>query len=609
MTPAAKIILPFLFTVASITGAGHAVAQSMYRGTADHHYNYDSGIKGYFNEKAWKFYADAPIRSTALAAGNSVYFGSSRGIFYCLDKYTGNVRWMFKAGQAINSSAAMLDGNVFFSDNKQSLYAVNASTGKLTWKRPLGIAKSYDWAFDYTYSSPVITGNNIIIGSKDGNIYNVQARNGKVNWKFKTEGIVRSSPAVSEGVVYAGDTEGNFFAVDLHSGKQKWRFTTEGHVLDNTKFGFDRRAVIAAPVVVGDKLLFGGRDGFAYCLDKNTGKQLWRIDHEVSWIISAMAVKGSIVVTGTSDGHFVQGINLNNGKQLWKFHTVNVVWSSPVIDGDNVYIGSHEGMLYCLDLQTGMKLTGFQTGGIIFSSPVIDKQILYVGSDDGYLYALRSGSGNKAPQTARKYVFWDENLSSFNTNNDSRTKHYLNQNGYATLNREKLINMLSKKDSAANTVVVFATNFFPEEITKGEKSSLLRGYLDAGGKVVVTGNDPLILKYDAKEKDVVIRNFLYADSVIGIKYGPDDLRSFKGNQPAFVTKTGAEWGMKSFWAAALSVDPKQVDIVLGMDENGLASAWVKKFNPAEGSGFVQIWAGEGDRDLSFITKVAEYGLK
>ena len=64
-------------------------------------------------------------------------------------------------------------------------------------------------------------------------------------------------------------------------------------------------------------------------------------------------------------------------------------------------------------------------------------------------------------------------------------------------------------------------------------------------------------------KPVGIRNFLYADSVIGIKYGPDDLRSYKGNQPAFATKTGTEWGMKSFWATPLSIDPKQVDVVLG----------------------------------------------
>jgi len=600
------VLILFFFT--SFFGALHTYAQVMYRGTAAHNLNYNSGGKGFFNECAWKFDADAPIRSTVGVSGNSVYFGSSRGVFYSLNKNTGKVSWTFKPGHAINSSAAVHNGSVFFSDNKQSLYSLNAATGKLNWKTDLGIAKSYDWAFDYTYSSPAIVNGQILIGSKDGCIYNINEATGKVKWKFKTEGIVRSSPAVAGNVVYAGDTEGNFYAVGLSSGQQKWRFEIEGHTMQNEKFSFDRRAIIASPVVTGDKVIIGGRDGFLYCLDKNTGKRLWRVDHEVSWIISAVAVKDNIVVTGTSDGHFVQAVDLNTGGQIWKYHTVNVVWSSPIIDDDKVYIGSHEGAVYCLDLKTGRKLTSFQTGGIVFSSPVIDGHLLYVGSDDGYLYALKPGMGHLSPLAAHKYVFWDESIPAPN-GNDIRIRKYLTDNGYKRLDKGKLVKLIAEKDSAENAVIVFATNFFPDEITKGEKSSTLRSYLNAGGKIVVTTTDPLVLKYDTKYKSVVLRSFLYADSVIGIKYGPDDLRSYKGNQPAFRTKAGAEWGVQSFWASPLSVDQKQVDVVLGMDENGLASAWVKKFHKSSGSGFVQIWVGEGDRDLSFITRVAEYGLK
>ncbi|MGZ3778545.1 MAG: outer membrane protein assembly factor BamB family protein, partial [Mucilaginibacter sp.] len=581
----------FLLTAATLLCCvQQTVAQHMYRGNATHNVSYESGIMGFFNTCQWKFDAGAPIRSTAVAEGNSVYFGSSKGVFYRLNKNTGKVIWTFKPGYAINSSAAIHNGHVFFSDNKQSLYSLDAATGRLNWKTDLGPAKSYDWAFDYTYSSPALFNGQILIGSKDGCVYNIDEGTGKLNWKFKTEGIVRCSPAVAGNTVYAGDTEGNFFAIDQVTGKQKWRFALEGHVLQNEKFGFDRRAVIAAPVVTANKVIIGARDGFLYCLDKNTGKQLWRVDHEVSWIISAVAVKGNTVVTGTSDGHFVQAIDLNTGKQLWKYHTTNVVWSSPAIDGDKVYIGSHEGAIYCLDLKTGSKLTSFQTGGNVFSSPVIDGKMLFVGSDDGFLYALKPGSRYMSPHSANKYVFWDESITP--TANTARIKQYLADNGYAVLDREKLVARLAKADSAANSVVVFATNFFPEEITSGEKKSSLRRYLDAGGKIVVVGSNPLVLKYDQNVKSVVLRGFLYADSVIGIKYGPDDLRSYKGNQPAFCTKTGEEWGMKSFWAAPLSIDPKQVDAVLGRDENGLASAWVKKFNAAQGSGFVQIWAGE-----------------
>ncbi|MBS1531564.1 MAG: PQQ-binding-like beta-propeller repeat protein [Bacteroidetes bacterium] len=589
--------------------SGQSSAQYMYRGNAAHNLNYNSAVKGFFDACAWKFDADAPVRSTAVVAGNSVYFGSSRGIFYCLEKNSGKIKWTFRPAGAINSSAAVDNGNVFFSDNRQTLFSLNALTGSLNWKTNLGKAKSYDWAFDYTYSSPAISKGHILIGSKDGNVYNVDERTGTITWRFKTNGIVRSSPAIDGNTVYVGDSEGDFFAINLHSGRQQWRFEMEGRSLQNEKFGFDRRAVIAAPIVAGDKVLFGGRDGFGYCLDKSTGKQVWRIDHEVSWIISAMTVKGNIMVTGTSDGHFVQAINLKTGKQLWKFHTVNVVWSSPIIDMDKVYVGSHEGMLYCLDLATGRKLSGYQTGGNIFGSPVINGQMLYIGSDDGFLYALKPGPFRVSPVSAPKYVFWDESVPSGSPGNDIRIRKYLHENGYAILNKEKLAERIGKTDSAANSVIVFATNYIPEELTKGGRNSVFREYLDHGGKIVVLGADPLILKYDAADKAVVIRNFLFADSVIGIKYGPNDLRSYKGNQPAFATKAGTEWGIKSFWAAPLSIDPKQADVVLGSDENGLASAWVKKFNPSPGSGFVQIWTGENDRDLNFIMRVAEYGLK
>lgn len=113
------------------------------------------------------------------------------------------------------------------------------------------------------------------------------------------------------------------------------------------------------------------------------------MDHEVSWIISTVAVKDSFVVTGTSDGRFVQAVNLNTGKEIWKQHTPLATWSSPLINNDKVYEGCYDGQLFCLDLKTGKRISQFTTNGIIYSSPVISDSLLYIGSDDGGLYALR----------------------------------------------------------------------------------------------------------------------------------------------------------------------------------------------------------------------------
>jgi hypothetical protein len=100
-----------------------------------------------------------------------------------------------------------------------------------------------------------------------------------------------------------------------------------------------------------------------------------------------------------------------------------------------------------------------------------------------------------------------------------------------------------------------------------------------------------------------------ADSVLSIQYGPNDTRAFRGQQPAFPTEEGRRWGLRKSWTAALPLLPGSVDIVLGKDENGMASAWVKKYHNSRGSGLIQIWVHpDGEANLSFVEHVAEYDL-
>lgn len=209
---------------------------SMFKGTPEHTSFINSKNNFVFADEAWQFNADAPIRSTAVCNNNTVFVGSSKGVFYALDKSTGNIKWEFNSGAAINSSPALHNGNIFFSNNKQTLYALNAATGKIKWQLDFGKSLNYDWGFDYYYSSPTIINNKILIGIKDGFVYNVDEDNGKLLWKFKTKGIVRSTPAVKTDMVFFGDTEGILYAVDLNSGKEIWRFKTIGNGFKKRRF-------------------------------------------------------------------------------------------------------------------------------------------------------------------------------------------------------------------------------------------------------------------------------------------------------------------------------------------------------------------------------------
>ena len=73
---------------------------------------------------------------------------------------------------------------------------------------------------------------------------------------------------VAEGRVFFGSggwtTPGWLHAVDARTGKRLWKFEMT-------------RATFSTPAVVGNLVLFGGRDGNAYALDAASGTVRWRL--------------------------------------------------------------------------------------------------------------------------------------------------------------------------------------------------------------------------------------------------------------------------------------------------------------------------------------------
>lgn len=600
------LFFSFIFLVCICCKAQHGGAK-MFRDNPLHFTAATSSGDVIYDTKAWSFFAEAPVRSTPLINGNTLFIGTTQGKFFAVNKTNGKLNWQYNTGHAINSSAACQDGKIFFSDNKQTVYALKESNGQLLWKFDLGKKQDYPWRFDYFYSSPTLYENKLIIGGDDGYLYMLNQTDGKLVWKFKSNGIIRSTPAVFDNTVVVGDMDGSLYALDIKDGKEKWNFKTAGDSLKNENFGFDRKAILSSPVVSGNKIVFGCRDGFLYCVDTN-GKLLWKMDHRVSWVISTVAIKDSFVVTGTSDGHFVQAVNLNTGKEIWKTQTTTLFWSSPLIANNKVYIGGFDGNEYCLDLFTGKRISKFQTGGTVLSSAVLDNGHIYFGSDDGYLYSL-NGHADLRLNTGKlkRFVFYENGINTyFRNSSDQKIKNYLISSGYKEINADSLTALLSS-NADANTVIVFASVYFPNSIIQNGENSLLRKFLDAGGKVVLTGINPLVYAIDEKEKQPIGFNVPAADTVLGIKYGANDTRGFGGVFSCFVTDKGKQFGLPDFWTSILQVPAEQVDIVLGKNENGFVSAYAKNYK--NGGQFIQAWFDQdAPSHLDAILKLSEWKI-
>lgn len=558
--------------------------------------------------RAWKFCSGAPVRATPLAANGNIYIGNAQGNFYCINQATGVQRWVYHNGAAIHSTAACYQGMVFFTDNRQQLHALDRNTGRCIWTFSLGKSKEYPWKFNYYYASPVVRDGTIYTGSADGYFYAIRAMDGKQVWKFQCKGPVMGAGAFFGNTLIFGDSEARIYSVQCATGHKQWEFAMNGDTLVNEKWGFDRRAVLATPAIAGNRVVIGGRDGFLYCLDAANGNRLWTVDHRISWIISTVAISDSFVITGTSDGRFVQAVDLFTGRERWKFTGAGAIWSSPLVVDDYVYAGSFNGQLYCLSLHSGERVSQFATGGMILSSPVWANGMLVVGSDDGNVYAL-NGHPDQRKNAGRlkRFVYFEDSVHLyFHNNADIAVRNYLLENGFTAIGRDLLEQVLASED-AASCVIVVASCYFPPPVVQGGEQSPLRKFLDAGGRLVLPGTLPTVYRIDERSKQAIDFDRQLSKDVFGLDYGTGDTRSFQGLFPCAASAAGKRLGLPDQWVSSLFIDSAQVDLILGNNENGAVSAFLKRYK--NNGSLVQLWLNaDAPGHQDGLIKAAEWEL-
>jgi len=559
----------------------------MFRGGPAHTGVYQGGGPTLFG-LAWRAATDGDVISSPAVANGTVYVGSGDGQLYALQLATGDRKWRYDAGSAVGSSPAVGGGLVYATARDGSIFAVDASTGTRRWRLTTRPDLPLPWGHesgDYFLSSPAYVDGTIVVGAGDGGVYALDAATGKQRWRAQTEGRVRASPAVANGRVYAASFDGRVYCFDLTTGALRWRYDTEGVGLRSGSYGFDRRSIQSSPAVADGVVYVGARDGFLYAIDADSGTLRWRVDHKVSWVITSPAVSEHVVFAGSSDAHFAQALD-SSGTERWRFGADVPVWSSPAVANGIVYFGDAAGRIHAVDRDTGKERWMFRTGAQVYSSPVIAGDLVIVGSTDGGVYALRTGTG--AP--IRRAVFFDSAYVKAGTvRQPDVTARYFANRGYQTLDATALAAFLTDRIAdRASSVIVFAIDHPPEAIVAAPLAqSLLRRYLEAGGKIVWPGKPPLIFPMDlasGKYPSMTAMNWSAPNDLLGV---PHEAALFD-MRGARATAIGARIGLPARWRDSWSVAPAGVTTVLGLDEWGLAAAWIKRYGGPPGTGFVRV---------------------
>ncbi len=67
-------------------------------------------------------------------------------------------------------------------------------------------------------------------------------------------------------------------------------------------------------------------------------------------------------------------------RELWRFHTEQGIWATPLLAADMIIVASIDHRVYALDRSTGQELWSVDLGGSVASTPLLANDRLYVGS-------------------------------------------------------------------------------------------------------------------------------------------------------------------------------------------------------------------------------------
>lgn len=168
----------------------------------------------------------------------------------------------------------------------------------------------------------------------------------EVRWHVDVGDAGRSVlfPAVTREAVFAANAKGRLYRFDRNSGKQMWRV--------NSDFA------ISGGVGAGEGLvLVGGDKGELAAYDEDSGKLLWQVKVS-SDVLSAPKVAEGIVVVRTGNQR-ITGLSAKDGSRLWLYERATPTlivrsYAGVVIRNGLVYAGFAAGKLAAIKLTNGV---------------------------------------------------------------------------------------------------------------------------------------------------------------------------------------------------------------------------------------------------------------
>lgn len=113
---------------------------------------------------------------------------------------------------------------------------------------------------------------------------------------------------------------------------------------------------------------------------------------------AAYSLKEKYYTTDNS-GYARPDFSVNNEysqvKEVWSTNIGKTIYASPIVSGNNVYIGDDTGMFYSISIKDGKINWRFQSGNRIVGTAAVADDVVVFGSADRNIYALNTKTGKQ----------------------------------------------------------------------------------------------------------------------------------------------------------------------------------------------------------------------
>lgn len=240
---------------------------------------------------------------------------------------------------------------------------------------------------------PTLFDNAIFTADNDGYIYKLDPTDGSIISEFHVSRDLSSGTGVSGGVVFVTTKDAYLLAIDKGTGKVRWQAQLP-------------TVSIEAPQATSDIVIVRTNDAEVLAFNINDGTPVWSYQKPIPPLTlrvqNTFQVIGNEVVAIGLPGGKLALLNLHTGTPIWENYIavpegatdldkITDIGMRPVLDNKIMCVASYNGKIACLDAISSNVI--WQKKFSTAQGLVIDQQNVYAVSQDGVIYAFDKATG------------------------------------------------------------------------------------------------------------------------------------------------------------------------------------------------------------------------